>query len=201
MQVPDSPAAVKLREGSEHLSHWSQDREGLGTGVSQKTCQIDSTSEGPEGWAFDIGKYCLCFYRDCPRAVLWQCGRCIVRLVIVLNGNAGVAAWSIVIIVYRMNIVLFGVSVGIAEEVAKRYNLKIINSPDKFDASGTLFLLQSIPSPRYLLAVYNAMLRHEDDVDAVILCSVESCEAASTVRYCTPQGKFYTLSGDLDREE
>ena len=98
-----------------------------------------------------------------------------------------------------MNIVLFGVSVGIAEEVAKRYNLKIINSPDKFDASGTLVLIQSIPSPRYLLAVYNAMLRHEDDVDAVILCSVESCEAASTVQYCTPQGKFYTLSGDLGR--
>lgn len=100
-----------------------------------------------------------------------------------------------------MNIVLFGVPFGVAEEVAKRYKLKIINSPDKFDASGTLVLLQSIPSPRYLLAVYNAMLRHENDVDAVILCRAESCEAASTVQYCTPQGKFYTLSGDLDRDE
>ena len=35
-----------------------KDREGLGTGVSQKTCQVDSTSKFPEGWEFEIG----CFY-------------------------------------------------------------------------------------------------------------------------------------------
>ena len=30
-------------------------REGFGTGVSQKTCQVDSMSKDPEGWAFDFG--------------------------------------------------------------------------------------------------------------------------------------------------
>lgn len=45
------------------------------------------------------------------------------------------------------------------------------------------------------------MLRHQDDIDAVIICSVESCEAASTVQYCTPQGKFFSLSGDLEGDD
>lgn len=100
-----------------------------------------------------------------------------------------------------MNIVLYGVSAQTAGRIAGRYGLKIINSPDKFDASGTLVLVPPINTPRYLLAFYNAMLRHQDDVDAVILCGVESCAAASTVQYCTPQGKFFSLSGDLEAEE
>ena len=45
------------------------------------------------------------------------------------------------------------------------------------------------------------MLRHEDDVDAVIICGIESCEAASTVQYCTPPRKFFSLNGGLDEEE
>ena len=61
-----------------------------------------------------------------------------------------------------------------------------------------MVLVPSINAPRYLLAFYNAMLRHEDDVDAVIICGAESCEAVSTVQYCTPLGKFFTLNGDLD---
>lgn len=85
--------------------------------------------------------------------------------------------------------------------IADRYGLKVINSPDKFDASGTMVLVPSINAPRYLLAFYNAMLRHEDDVDAVIICGADSCEAVSTVQYCTPLGKFFTLNGDLDGEE
>ena len=88
-----------------------------------------------------------------------------------------------------MNIVLYGVPAETAGRIADRYGLKVINSPDKFDA------------PRYLLAFYNAMLRHEDDVDAVIICGADSCEAVSTVQYCTPLGKFFTLNGDLDGEE
>lgn len=41
------------------------------------------------------------------------------------------------------------------------------------------------------------MLRHEDDVDAVVVCGAGPCEAVSTVRYCTPQGKFLTLNDDI----
>ena len=89
-----------------------------------------------------------------------------------------------------MNIVLYGVPAKTAGRIAGQYGLKVINSPDKFDASGTM-----------VLAFYNAMLRHEDDVDAVIICGIESCEAASTVQYCTPPGKFFSLNGGLDEEE
>ena len=92
-----------------------------------------------------------------------------------------------------MNIVLYGVPAETAGRIADRYGLKVINSPDKFDASGTMVLVPSINAPRYLLAFYNAMLRHEDGAD--------SCEAVSTVQYCTPLGKFFTLNGDLDGEE
>ena len=100
-----------------------------------------------------------------------------------------------------MNIVLYGVPAKTAGRIAGQYGLKVINSPDKFDASGTMVLVPPISTPRYLLAFYNAMLRHEDDVDAVIICGAESCEAVSTVQYCTPLGKFFTLNGDLDGEE
>lgn len=100
-----------------------------------------------------------------------------------------------------MNIVLYGVSADVAERIAGRYGLKVINSPDKFDASGTIVLVPQIDAPRYLLAFYNAMLRREDDVDAVIVCSLESCAAASTVQYCTPPGKFFSLGGSLDEED
>ncbi len=100
-----------------------------------------------------------------------------------------------------MNIVLYGVTADVAERIAERYGLKVVNSPDKFDASGTIVLVPSINAPRYLLAFYNAMLRHEEDVDAVIICGADSCAAVSTVHYCTPQGKFFTLNGDLDAGE
>ena len=100
-----------------------------------------------------------------------------------------------------MNIVLYGVPAKTAGRIAGQYGLKLINSPDKFDASGTMVLVPPISTPRYLLAFYNAMLRHEDDVDAVIICGIESCEAASTVQYCTPPGKFFSLNGGLDEEE
>ena len=95
-----------------------------------------------------------------------------------------------------MNIVLYGVPAETAGRIADRYGLKVINSPDKFDASGTMVLVPSINAPQYLLAFYNAMLRHEDDVDAVIICGADSCEAVSTVQYCTPLGKCFTLNGE-----
>lgn len=86
-----------------------------------------------------------------------------------------------------MNIVLYGVSAEIAGKIAGKYGLKLISTPDKFQPSGTVVLVPPMGTPRQLLAFYNAMLRHEDDVDAVIVCGIESCEAASTVQYCTPR--------------
>ena len=71
-----------------------------------------------------------------------------------------------------MNIVLYGVPAKTAGRIAGQYGLKVINSPDKFDASGTMVLVPPISTPRDLLAFYNAMLRHEDDVDAVIILSL-----------------------------
>ncbi|WP_229096081.1 hypothetical protein, partial [Alistipes shahii] len=42
-----------------------KDREGFGTGASQKTCQADSTSGSPGGWVFDIGLCnAYCFMSD-----------------------------------------------------------------------------------------------------------------------------------------
>ena len=98
-------------------------------------------------------------------------------------------------------IMRLAMNLGWTRNVAILETLKVINSPDKFDASGTMVLVPPISTPRYLLAFYNAMLRHEDDVDAVIICGIESCEAASTVQYCTPPGKFFSLNGGLDEEE
>ena len=97
-----------------------------------------------------------------------------------------------------MNILLYGTPAATAAKIATRYNLRMVNSPDKFNASGTLMLVPLICEPRYLLAFYNAMQRHEAEVDAVVICNAESCAAVNTVRYCTPPDKFFTLSGDLD---
>ena len=90
-----------------------------------------------------------------------------------------------------MNIVLYGVSAEIAGKIAGKYGLKLISTPDKFQPSGTVVLVPPLGTPRQLLAFYNA----------VIVCGIESCEAASTVQYCTPPGKFFSLGGDLEPEE
>ena len=100
-----------------------------------------------------------------------------------------------------MNIVLYGVPAETARQIAKQYGLNLVNTPDKFNPAGSLVVVPPMTAPRQLLTFYNAMLRHEDDVDAVIVCGIESCEAASTVQYCTPPGKFFSLGGDLEPEE
>ena len=87
-----------------------------------------------------------------------------------------------------MNIVLYGVSAEIAGKIAGKYGLKLISTPDKFQPSGTVVLVPPMGTPRQWLAFYNAMLRHEDDVDAVIVCGIESCEAASTCSIARPRG-------------
>lgn len=100
-----------------------------------------------------------------------------------------------------MNIVLYGAPTETAGQIARQYGLRLIRTPDQFIASGSLVLVPQMTAPRQLLSFYNAMLRHEDDVDAVILCGLETCEAASTVQYCSPQGKFFSLSGQLEADE
>lgn len=114
----------------------------------------------------------------------------------------GLPSLSVALLNWKiMNIVLYGVPAKTAGQIAGRYGLTIINSPDKFKASGTMVLVPPMNTPWQLLGFYNAMLRHEEDVDAVIICGVESCEAVSTVQYCTPPGKFFSLSGDLEADE
>lgn len=63
-----------------------------------------------------------------------------------------------------------------------------------------LLLIPTMTAPRQLLAFYNTMMAHEDDVDAVIVCGLETCDAASTVQYCSPQGKFFSVNGSDDEE-
>lgn len=100
-----------------------------------------------------------------------------------------------------MYIVLYGVPAQTAEKLAARYHLKLIYTPEDIDSRGFLLLVPRMTAPRQLLAFYNAMLRHEDEVDAVIVCGVETCGAASTVQYCSPPGKFFSLGGGQEPEE
>lgn len=49
--------------------------------------------------------------------------------------------------------------------------------------------------------IYNALMRHEDAIDAVIICGSETCGAAGTICYGAPPGKIFTLCGDPGGEE
>ena len=59
----------------------------------------------------------------------------------------------------------------------------------------------ALPISRQLLALYNALMRHEDAIDAVIVCGSETCGAAGTICYGAPPGKIFTLCGDPGGEE
>ena len=56
-------------------------------------------------------------------------------------------------------------------------------------------------SNRQRLELYNALLRHEEQIDAVIVCGVEGCSMATMLQYGSTQSRFYALSGTLDEEE
>ena len=100
-----------------------------------------------------------------------------------------------------MNILLYGVPAEIAERIAERYSLQLGSSLADTGCSGMLVLIPSMGSPRQLLAFYNAMLAREEEIDAVIVCDPASCNAVSTVQYCSPQGKFFPVSRDEDDED
>lgn len=95
-----------------------------------------------------------------------------------------------------MNILLYGVPADLAGRIAERYSLETTSSLTAAGSPGALLLIPRMESPRQLLAFYNAMLAREEEIDAVIVCDPASCEAVSTVQYCSPQGKFFTVSSE-----
>lgn len=99
-----------------------------------------------------------------------------------------------------MNIILYGIPDDTAELIAGRYDLELIHSIEEIGACGTLLPVPKITVPRQLLALYNALMRHEDAIDAVIVCGSETCGAAGTICYGAPPGKIFTLCGDPEDE-
>ena len=71
-----------------------------------------------------------------------------------------------------MNIILYGIPDDTAELIAGRYDLELIHSIEEIGACGTLLPVPKITAPRQLLALYNALMRHEDAIDAVIILSL-----------------------------
>lgn len=95
-----------------------------------------------------------------------------------------------------MNIILYGIPADTAELIAGRYDLELIHSIEEIGTCGALLPVPKITAPRQLLALYNALMRHEDAIDAVIICGSETCGAAGTICYGAPPGKIFTLCGD-----
>ena len=74
-----------------------------------------------------------------------------------------------------MNIILYGIPADTAELIAGRYDLELIHSIEEIGTCGALLPVPKITAPRQLLALYNALMRHEDAIDAVIICGSETC--------------------------
>ena len=83
----------------------------------------------------------------------------------------------------------------------RTYDLELIHSIEEIGTCGALLPVPKITAPRQLLALYNALMRHEDAIDAVIICGSETCGAAGTICYGAPPGKIFTLCGDPGGEE
>lgn len=88
-----------------------------------------------------------------------------------------------------MNIILYGIPADTAELIAGRYDLELIHSIEEIGTCGALLPVPKITAPRQLLALYNALMRHEDAIDAVIICGSETCGAAGTICYGAPPEK------------
>ena len=99
------------------------------------------------------------------------------------------------------DIILYGIPADTAELIAGRYDLELIHSIEEIGTCGALLPVPKITAPRQLLALYNALMRHEDAIDAVIICGSETCGAAGTICYGAPPGKIFTLCGDPGGEE
>ena len=99
-----------------------------------------------------------------------------------------------------MNIILYGAPAETAERIARRYGLETVHTPETFHAAGCLLLVPPMETARQFLNLCDALLRHEHDADAVVLCG-EPCATASAVQYCAAHGKLFTLGADLDDGE
>ena len=100
-----------------------------------------------------------------------------------------------------MKILSYGIPAGVAERVAAHYGLRPAASlDDEGGEAGILLLLRPVDTPAGLLSLCNAMLAHESEIDAVIVCGSADCDLCNTMRYCAPPGKFYTLSCDAGDE-
>ena len=99
-----------------------------------------------------------------------------------------------------MNIVLYGFPEAATRRIARHYALQTIDAPEEFGSRGTGLLLHArrISSNERLLAFYNALLHHEERIDAVIVCGVEGCNMERMLPYGPAQSKFYSLSGTPD---
>lgn len=101
-----------------------------------------------------------------------------------------------------MKILLYGVPDTVAARAAGRYGFRLAASlDDEGGESGILLPVRPVRSPAALLALYNALIAREAEIDAVVVCNASACDTCNTVRYCSPQGKFYTLSGDEETVE
>lgn len=99
-----------------------------------------------------------------------------------------------------MNIVLYGVPDSVTERIAEKYGLNQISTVEEIGGEGTILSVSPMKDPRQLLALYEEMAMQEDKIDAVIVCGFEPCEVASTVQYCAPPGKLFTLHTDAGEE-
>ena len=75
-----------------------------------------------------------------------------------------------------MNIILYGIPADTAELIAGRYDLELIHSIEEIGTCGALLPVPKITAPRQLLALYNALMRHEDAIDAVNSIASEHLE-------------------------
>jgi len=104
-----------------------------------------------------------------------------------------------------MKILLYGIPAAAAERTAGRYGFRLAASLDdeggKTDGEADIMLpIRPVHSPAGLLSLYDTMLAREAEIDAVIVCDTDNRDICDTVRYGSPQGKFYTLSCDAGED-
>lgn len=99
-----------------------------------------------------------------------------------------------------MNIILYGIPADTAGD-CRTLRPGTHSFDRRIGTCGALLPVPKITAPRQLLALYNALMRHEDAIDAVIICGSETCGAAGTICYGAPPGKIFTLCGDPGGEE
>lgn len=96
-----------------------------------------------------------------------------------------------------MSIVLYGFTETEARRLAERYELTFCTSLDAL-AGNALYLQPELATEEEQHAFFRRMEACDDRIDAVIAAPGN---ALSTVCYCSPQGKIFTLHPDPESEE